>query len=211
MTTPRPDRQRLSGHWRDEDAFALRLPRWRVVRLLGRNPLVRTSDRIEALVLVLAVAVSVLAIPVAAAVGTVVHDARSQVYAEQAQDRRLVSGVVIDTSVATKPPRKPGKTIAVKARWFANGAERTGVVAAERAVKPGDAIDIWVRHDGSPAGPPTRTAVDEAVAAALAIWWCVVLVAVGLFAGTRTVLDRVRYAQWQRDFDKLTDGPTRRP
>lgn len=187
------------------------MPRWRFMRLLGSNPLVRASDRIEALALVLAVAVSVLAIPVAAAVGTVVHDARRQVYAEQAQDRHMVTGVVTDTSVATRPPRKPGKTIAVKARWFADGAEHTGVVAADRAVKPGDAIDVWVHHDGSPAGLPTRTAVDEAAAAALATWLIVAVAAATLFAGTRTVLERVRYAQWQRDFDKLADRPTGRP
>lgn len=206
MTTPRPDRQRLSGHWRDEDAFAVRLPRWRVVRLLGSNPLVRGSDRIEALVVVLAVAVCVLAIPVAAAVGTVVHDVRRQVYAEQAQDRHLVTGVVTDTSIATKPPRKPGKTIAVNARWFADGAEHTGLVPAERAVKPGDAVDIWVHRDGSPAGLQNRTAEDEAVAAALATWLTVAVAAAAFFAGTRTVLDRVRDAQWQRDFDKLAGG-----
>jgi hypothetical protein len=37
------------------DTLTLRLPRWPVLlRLLGRDPLVRTTDRIEALVLVLA-------------------------------------------------------------------------------------------------------------------------------------------------------------
>ncbi|BBZ14150.1 Rv1733c family protein [Mycobacterium branderi] len=203
MTTPHPDRQRLPGFRHDDDAFAVRLPRWRVLLLLGRSPLLRGSDRIEGLVLVLAIAIAVLGIPVAAAVGTVVHDARQQVYAEQAQDRRLVTAVVTDTGIATTPPRKPGKTIAVKARWVADGAEHTGVVAAQHTVKPGDAIDIWVHEDGAPAGAPTRTAVDEAVAAALALWLCVGLAAAALFISTRAALDLVRYRQWQRDFDSM--------
>jgi hypothetical protein len=45
-----------------------------------RNPLVRVTDRLEALVIVLAIVVSLLAAPVAGAVGTAVYDARRQQY-----------------------------------------------------------------------------------------------------------------------------------
>jgi hypothetical protein len=47
--------------------------RWRLAQALARNPLVRTSDRIEVAVMALAVAVSLVAIPVALAIGTAVH------------------------------------------------------------------------------------------------------------------------------------------
>ena len=101
MTTPQPDHQRRTGHGLDEsaamDTFTVRSPRWLVVRLFGRNPLIRISDRIEALVLVLTVVVSLLAAPIAAAVGTAVHDSRSHLYAEQAQTRRTVTATVIDS------------------------------------------------------------------------------------------------------------------
>ena len=67
------------------DTFTVRLPRWPVLlRLLGRDSLVRATDQIEALVLVLAVAVSLLAAPIAAAVGTAVYESSRQLYAEQA-------------------------------------------------------------------------------------------------------------------------------
>ena len=56
--------------------FTVRLQRWRFVQPFGRHPLVRASDRVEALVLVLAVVVSLLAAPIAAAVGTAVYDSR---------------------------------------------------------------------------------------------------------------------------------------
>ena len=55
--------------------------------------------------------------------------------------------------------------------------------------------------------------LDEAVVVALAIWLSVAIAAAGLFAGTRAVLNRVRHAGWQPDFDHLAgdgDGHTRR-
>ena len=61
MTTPQPDHQRRTGHGLDEDAamdtFTVGLPRWLVVRLFSRNPLIRISDRVEALALVLTIVV----------------------------------------------------------------------------------------------------------------------------------------------------------
>jgi hypothetical protein len=194
MTTPQPD------YYAEIDTFSVRLPRWRFVRLFGRNPLIRLSDRVEALVLVFAVALSLLAIPVAAAVGTAVYDSRQSVYAEQAQSRQMISGTVIDDS-PTQIWRS--KTMAVRARWFAAGAEHTGAVKTRQPVKSGDSIDIWVDQNGFQVAPPTRTAVDEAVAAALATWLGVAGAATALFVGTRAVLDRSRHARWQHDFDNL--------
>ena len=75
--------------------------------VVGRNPLIRISDRVEALVLVLAVVVSLLAIPIAAAVGTAVHDSRSSLYAEQAQARRMVTATVVGE-------RMPARTYQVR-------------------------------------------------------------------------------------------------
>lgn len=208
MTTPQPDHQ-PAGPGLDEDAamdtFTVRSPRWLVVRLFGRNPLIRISDRIEALALVLVVVVSLLALPIGAAVGTAVYDSRSCLYAEQAQAQTQVTATVIDS-----PAR--GDTITVRARWFAAGAEHTGAVKAQPTAKPGDVIEIWVNKDGSHVGPPVMSAAEEAVAFALAIWLNVTLAAVALFTGTRAVLSRVRHAGWQHDFDHLAgDWHTSRP
>ena len=79
--------------------FVARLPKWSIV-LFGRNPLVRTSDWVEALVLVLTVFVSLLAVPIACAVGTAVHDSHQQLYAEQAQTRHNVTATVTDDNAA---------------------------------------------------------------------------------------------------------------
>ena len=70
-------------------------------------------------------------------------------------------------------------------------------------MKPGGSIGIWVDQDGSQVGPPMRSAADEAVAAALAIWLSVAIAAAALLVGTRAILNRARHARWQHDFDDL--------
>ncbi|OBK27251.1 hypothetical protein [Mycobacterium asiaticum] len=193
MPTPQPDQRRRDRRRSDEGAdmetFTLGLPRWLRV-LLGRNPLIRRSDRIEALVLALAVAVALLAAPIAAAVGTAIHDSRARSYAEQAQSR-----IAVDATVLDRPARSDSTW--VQARWFAAGVEHTGLVQSESAPKPGAVIDIPVNPDGSYAGPPHMSAAREAVLVALAIWLNVAVAAAALFAGTRAACNRARDADWR--------------
>ena len=58
--------------------FTLLPERWWVVRVFGRNPLVRLSDRVGVLLVLLALVVSIIAAPVAGGVGTAVYDAHSR-------------------------------------------------------------------------------------------------------------------------------------
>jgi hypothetical protein len=216
MTPSHPDHQRFTGDRPGEDAamdtFTLRLPRWRSMRLFGRNPLIRAGDRVEALVVVFAVVVVLLAAPIAAAVGTAVYDSRSHLYAQQAQNSHVVTAVVTDHKVTHR--KALGQTVTVLARWFAAGTEHTGSVSAPPGVKTGDSIDIWVVEDGSHVGPPPKTAYDEAVAFASLTWLGAAIAAQALIAGTRTFLNRARHARWQKDFDNLVvdgDGHTGQP
>ncbi len=169
--------------------FVARMPKWSLV-LFGRNPLVRTSDWVEALVLVLTVFVSLLAVPIACAVGTAVHDSHQQLYAEQAQTRHIVTATVTDDNAAQHD--SPTK-ITVRDRWS----------------------DAGVNHDKSPADTPTsstRAAVD-AVKAAVVTWLTVATAAAVPFALARIVLKRVRHKAWQLGIDNLVggDGHTRHP
>jgi hypothetical protein len=190
------------------DAFDVRLPRWPILlRLLGRNRLVRTIDRIEALAFVLLIVGSLVAIPIAAAIGTAVHDSNRRAYLEQGYNRHSVIATVTDVSASERD--SPKDTIEVAARWTVAGTEHRGAVKARSTVKHGDAMQIWVAGNGEPVPAPTpltRAAVEAAVTA-FAIWISAAATAATLYALTRATCDRVRFVGWQQDLDNIVgDG-----
>lgn len=213
MTTPHPAFQRPPDPPDEDsasDTFTVRLPRWRFARLFSLNPLVRMSDRVEALVVVLAMAMALAAVPIAAAVGTSVYDSRSRLYAEQAQNSHVVSATITDHNVIHRESLGPNVTVI--GQWSAAGNEHAGPVSAPPGVKTGESIDIWVGEDGSHVGPPPRTAYDEAVAFAAVTFVGLALAAGALVVGTRAALNRARHARWEDDLGKLTgDRDTGRP
>ena len=216
MTTSHPHDRPVSAHWPTDDAtmdtFTVRVPRWPILlRLRGRGPLIRTSDRIEAVALVLAVVVSLLAVPIAAAVGTEVHDSRRHIYSEQIHSRHTVAATVTADNAAQQD--WPISTVTVMARWSVNGVEHTDEAKAALTAKTGDPIEIWVDNNGARAPIPTPTtfAAVEAVTAALMIWICVAAAAATLFSVIRAVCDRIHLSGWQHDLDRLVghgDGHT---
>ena len=216
MKSHGPHDQRGTAHRRadnaDIDTFTVRLPRWPVVlRLAGRDPLVRAIDRIEALFLVLAVAVSLIAAPIAAAVGTAVYDSSRHIYAEQAHTRHTVAATVTDVPASQQILRTG--TTTVSARWTAAGAEHTGTVEAQSTAKTGDTLEIWVDTNGAQVPPPAPTsrAAAEAAMGALVIWICVAAIAATLFTVTRAACDRIRFTRWQRDLDNLVGNDGHKP
>jgi hypothetical protein len=214
MTDPRPHDRPISDHAAADEGmetFTLRLPRWPIFGLLRRNPLLRASDRVEALVLALAVMVSLLAVPVAAAVGTAIHDSHRDIYAQQYHNRHLVTATITDDAAAHNISRINTATMA--ARWSAAGTEHTGGVTAQSATDPGDHVMIWVDNNGALTDEPTPTtrASVDAVTAALFMWAGVTAAAALLFAGTRAVCDRIRALKWQDAIDALVGSEPRKP
>jgi hypothetical protein len=214
MIVPRPHDRPISTHPMADEAletFTVRLPRWPIFGLFGRNPLLRASDRIEALVMALTVMVSLLAVPVAAAVGTAVHDSRRDVYAQQHHTRHLVTATITDDTAAQNISRTNNATMAV--RWSAAGTEHTGAVKAQSATKPGDHVAIWVDNNGALTNEPTPTtrAGADAVTAALFTWAGVTAAAAILLAGTRAVCDRIRATRWQQAIDTLIGRDGHKP
>jgi beta-lactamase regulating signal transducer with metallopeptidase domain len=208
MKSHRPRDQHGTTHWRADEAamdtFTVRLPRWPILlRLLGRDPLVRTIDRIEALVFVLAVVVSFLAAPIAASIGTAVYDSSRHIYAEQAHTRHTADATVTDDDAA-QPVLRTSTSI-MPARWTAAGAEHTGTVEAPSTAKTGDTVAIWVDNNGEQASEPTPTsrAAVEAAMGALVLWICAAAIAATLFTITRAVCDRIRFTRWQHGLDNL--------
>jgi hypothetical protein len=188
-------------------AFTFNMTRWRTIRAFGRNPLVRISDRIEAMVVVSAVTISILAAPVAGAIGTAVYDARSRVYAEEAHTRQPMTAIVTTTKHSAAVVRPYTNTTVVHVRWRVAGIERDDTFASKDAVAVGDRIVIWVNGTGERVQPPTPAsqAVTEAVWVGVPLWLVVMGVAAALIAVVRWRLDCRHDTDWEREIRELAD------
>jgi multisubunit Na+/H+ antiporter MnhG subunit len=167
-------------------------------RLFGRNPLVRASDRIEVLTLILGVVLVLVTAPIAGAVGTAVHSSRAGVYEQQVRTRHTVAATVLaDSSSSVRPY---SVSFDVRARWQDRGVQHEDVLGLDRPAKAGDRLSIWVNDKGDYVGPPTRPkrAVSDGIVAGVVLWLSVITVVAAAIGLTRFRLDRRRHAQWDR-------------
>ena len=177
--------------------------RWRLTHAIGRNPLVRTSDRVEAFLMALAVAASLVAASVAGGIAAAVHEDRGRAYAAQVADREQIVATATADSVVL--PRTD--VTVVEARWQYGGVQHADRFQWDEPVRAGQDIEIWVHPSGrqaAPLGPWWRAGVEAAVVA-LAFWSTATLTAVLVVALTRPWLRRRRYAAWDREIASLAD------
>lgn len=190
--------------------FTFRPERWWIVRAFGRNPLIRVSDRVEIIVMALALVGCVIAAPIAGAVGTAVYDSRRQLHSEQTTARHPVmatalkdSTTVVDGTVATN------SFYTVSARWRSDATEHTESFDWPHFVEAGDHIEIWVDDHGNRVAVPSlvsQPGIDGAGAGVM-LWLSAVAAAATLTAGMRWQLARLRSAEWERDLRSLqTNG-----
>ncbi len=173
--------------------------------IAGRNPLVRRTDRIQAWLCILVALINVLAIPVVAAIGTSVHDARGAFYAEQAKHRHAVTATALENSTAELGPGPADVTFLVRASWIDVHSNHVDVVKWPDEATAGDQTDIWVDDTGGPVDPPaspSRAAAD-ALGAALWIWFAVMATTAGSATLIRLRLTNRRYLQWDRELEAL--------
>lgn len=181
---------------------------WQVLRACGRrNPLVRTSDRIELLIVALAVLIALVATACAGALGTAVHDVRSRGYLAEAQTRHTVIARAAEDGTTVVRLRNHAVTV-VDARWQVDGTEHTDGLTTDGPVKAGDPLLIWVDSDGHRVDAPTPTsqAGVDAVGVAYAAWQAVLFLVTGLVCWGRSCLDRRRITGWERELRSLVYG-----
>lgn len=187
------------------ESFIIRPTTWPVLRLFSRNPLIRTSDRIESAVPVLAALMIVSATACAGVVGTAVYDARTQTYLEQAQTRHAVVAVAVHDS---EPAVSAGSTAyMVRAQWQSNGINHSDILGWDNAIKTGDPLTIWVDDSGKRVERPSpleRAAVD-ALTAAVVGWLILILSAAQVVGALHAHAVRMRDAQWEKDIGCLVD------
>jgi hypothetical protein len=187
------------------ESFVFRPMTWPVLRLFSRNPLIRTTDRIETAVIMLAVLLVVIAAACAGILGTVIHDTEAQNYRQQAQMRHSVVATAVDDSKPATSSETTAST--VYARWQVNGINHSDVLGWDYAVKAGEPLPIWVDADGNRVDRPTpvERAVADALTAAVVGWLIVVLAAAQVVCAVRAHANRMRDTQWDRDIRCLVD------
>lgn len=188
----------------DREAFTLNPHTWLIARIVGRNPLLRRSDRIEAFVIVLALVVSLVAIPVTGVVGASVYSARWRQYDQQAHTRHTVTATVISARATAE--RESNQAV-VQAKWPVGADERSGSFEHRKPVKPGDRIQVWVDTAGNLTPPPTPAwrAVGDAVLTAMTVLLIVGLAITWLRSVVGSRLDRTRDAQREHEIACLQE------
>lgn len=185
--------------------LAALLRRWRP----DRNPLRRTADRAEAVVMA-ALLLAFLACAPLAALAASHGVASAGARAERAEAGwHRVRAVLLQSALEPAHARFQAALLpTARARWTApDGAQRTGVVYAPRGATAGATVTVWTNDSGQPTGVPVQP-VDVTARTILAASVAVGVVAAlascaGLLA--HWLLDRRRLAAWDAEWSQT--GP----
>ncbi|BBZ17934.1 Rv1733c family protein [Mycolicibacterium gadium] len=186
--------------------FTITWGRYWFSRIAGRNPLVRGNERIQAWGALLAVLVTVLALPVAAAIGTSVYDVRVRFYAEEAKHRHAVTATALENSTVSVGPGPADVSFLVRASWTAAGSDHVDVVEWADEATAGDHSDIWVDDiTGEPVDAPAQPsrAVADAAGVALSVWFAVMAITASTAYLIRLRMSHHRHLQWDRELEAL--------
>ncbi|WP_435405336.1 Rv1733c family protein [Mycolicibacterium farcinogenes] len=174
-----------------------------IVRALGANPIIRLTDRVEAVGAVLVIILILIATAITGAIGTAVHDSRSHLYAEQAASGHTVQARVMARTRAAVGTT--GRQFETDARWPTPSGERSGSVVLSHPAAEGDQVEILVDPTGRQVlpPPPRWQAGVDAVSIGVAVWLVFVGV-IGLAAAlAQQWLMRLRYRKWDAEWRLL--------
>jgi len=170
----------------------------------GRNPLARTSDRVEAMLVVSAIVLALFAVPVALSVGSEVRADAMRVAEEQRATRTETTAVLLAAAPEVPPSEVQAvPPVAVEAVWqLPGGGERTGTVTADAGTPAGERVTIWLDPAGNPVHAPltASNASGLGMAAAVFAWVGFVALVALLTWLARLALDRARAAAWTREW-----------
>ncbi|QRP42917.1 hypothetical protein [Amycolatopsis sp. FDAARGOS 1241] len=185
---------------------ANRLLRWRHLLIPGRGSIARTSDRVQAGLVLVVIVVALVAIPFSAAAGSAVYAAqKQQSVRELAEDRPAIATLLADGPPVSVTGRsgEVGVPRPTDATWPGpDGTRHTGQVKADAGTHRGDQVQIWVDGSGAVVAAPlsSAAAVVNAVAAAVGLYF-VTCLALALAYGTSVfALNRRRGRKWQQEW-----------
>ena len=175
---------------------------------LAPTPLRRPVDRVDNLIMAVAVLLAVAAIPFAVMVGRITYQSNLDTAAAQAASRTQITAVLVqDAPSATQVPGVVTTTTAL-ARWqWPAGTMRTGMVPATPGDPVGTRETIWVDQQGqvTPAPLTGDQAGSRGIITAILAWLGVVTVLTLLAGLAHWQLNRRRFAAWAAEWKHI--GP----
>ncbi|TNC25782.1 Rv1733c family protein [Amycolatopsis alkalitolerans] len=176
----------------------------------GRNPLARRVDRAEFRLVLAAIALVLITIPFATAIGSDVTAQGLERSRHESATRTTVTAVTVADApyVRTAAVGSAGANLPVDvaATWTtADGAERHGVIVVEQGTKAGAKTTIWLDGAGNPAAAPFQPADARVsgLATGIGIWLAVSALLIAVCGAAHLALNRRRYDQWGREWDRI--------
>ncbi len=169
-----------------------------------RNPLRRTSDRVESLLLGGLLVAALAGAPLAAQAAS--HAAYAgALRAQQAQQatRHEVRAVLTQTAGSTTSAYALSTSVPVQATWTApTGEKRSGEILALAGTQKGTAVPVWIDAKGNLTSPPLLPSqvAGQADIAALAAIVSVAVLFLCAVGTVRFVVNRRRMAAWDADW-----------
>ncbi|MEU5071862.1 hypothetical protein AB0G76_09955 [Streptomyces asoensis] len=170
--------------------------------LPGVNSLRRPSDSFESWFRRILLTLLVVGLPVVACTtGTTAYEASMHaVRAQAAQRHEVVARLTADVERNHNAAKQSAQV-----SWTdAAGVVRTGTALADPGTTKGTPLHVWVSRNGTVTGPPMSTlnAKSTGWVAGGAAAYGMALGIYGLRVGTRLLLDRRRYAQWDAEWER---------
>ena len=188
------------------DSFVVRPATWPIVRIFSRNPLMRSSDRIEAAIVPVAAFLVIAAIAGAGVLGTLAHDVESRRYQDDAKERHSLMATAVEDSTPENSTEPAASKVVI--RWQADGFSHTDSLTLDQSVKATAPLQIWVDKTGNRVEAPTPPALAgaNAVLTAAVAWWVIFLASALTVGAVRSRIEKMRDAQWDRSIRLLLDG-----
>jgi hypothetical protein len=174
----------------------------------------RSSDRVEATLVLLAAILVLLMIPVAAAFGTATHTRLEHQTQALRAGMHQVPAVLLEDSYLTPDttddsPRPTRTRNTARARWSTPHGDRTAAVPTDTPATAGQMITLNVDADGNPAGPlpSSRDNTIVAVTAASGAWALAAGAVLLPTALAHTLFHRNRLQRWAQEWTQFDIPP----
>ncbi|WP_329433873.1 hypothetical protein [Streptomyces anthocyanicus] len=171
-----------------------------------RNPLRRTSDRVERWSVRSLLAVMIFAVPaVSLRAGLAMYDSDMRTLHSQVAERHLVTAQLLSDATGV-PTEAVDVRQGARVGWTEkDGRQGTGIARVEPGLTRGATVRLWVDRHGRVTDPPLSTGLVTATAwfVGLMAGAAVIAVCGGTWAVVRLILNRGRYRRWETDWKQV--------